>query len=148
MNSEFADDASEMLVPIYFSDVFEVDAQVVDDYGAFNVALVNDLPLFVDPFLLFDSEDDKYKALHDSIIDYLVFLKERALESELSKGDISHWLLFKEVKQNWLGFSKVGNGGTGLGQGFAKFLASSLRTVFRDFGRETGTASSHLLSFP
>ena len=95
-----ADDASRALVPIYFSDVFEVDAQVVDDYGAFNVALVNDLPLFVDPFLLFDSEGDKYKALHDGVIDYLVFLKERALEGELSKGDASQWLMFKEVKKN------------------------------------------------
>lgn len=41
-------------------------------YGAFDVALVNDLPLFVDPFLLFDSKDDKYKALHHSITRYLV----------------------------------------------------------------------------
>ena len=51
--------------------MFDVDTQVVDDYGAFNVALVNDLPLFVDPLLLFDSENDKYKALHNGIITYL-----------------------------------------------------------------------------
>ena len=74
------DDQDDILVPIYFSDVFEVDERVVDNYGAFNVALVNDLPLFVDPFLLFDSERDKYKQLHDGIIEYLVFLKERVLE--------------------------------------------------------------------
>jgi len=115
-----------MLVPIYFSDVFEIEPKVVDDYGAFNVALVSDLPLFVDPFLLFDSRDDKYKVLHDCIIDYLIFLKERALEGELSKGDVSQWLMFKEVKQNWLGFSKVGNGGTGLGNQFADFLSKAL----------------------
>lgn len=133
-----------ILVPIYFSDVFEVDERVVDNYGAFNVALVNDLPLFVDPFLLFDSERDKYKELHDGIIEYLVFLKERALEGELSAGDTNQWLLFKEVKQNWLGFSQVGNGGTGLGPNFARSLATNLRTVFRDFGREATTASSHL----
>lgn len=138
------DDQDDILVPIYFSDVFEVDEQVVDDYGAFNVALVNDLPLFVDPFLLFDSEGNKYKKLHDGIIEYLVFLKERALEGELSIGDASQWLLFKEVKQNWLGFSKVGNGGTGLGPNFARSLAANLRRVFRDFGRESTTASSHL----
>lgn len=138
------DDQDDILVPIYFSDVFEVDEQVVDDYGAFNVALVNDLPLFVDPFLLFDSEGNKYKKLHDGIIEYLVFLKERALEGELSIGDASQWLLFKEVKQNWLGFSKVGNGGTGLGPNFARSLAANLRRVFRDFGRESATASSHL----
>lgn len=68
------DDQDHVLVPIYFSDVFEVDEQVVDEYGAFNVALVNDLPLFVDPFLLFDSEGDKYRKLHDGIIEYLLFL--------------------------------------------------------------------------
>jgi hypothetical protein len=144
MDTAVAENTGGSLVPIYFSDVFEVDAQVVDDYGAFDIALVNDLPLFVDPFLLFDSEGDKYKDLHDGIIDYLIFLKERALEGELSKGDVSQWLMFKEVKQNWLGFSKVGNGGTGLGQSFANFLASSLRSVFRDFGDEKRTVSSHL----
>lgn len=138
------DNQDDVLVPVYFSDVFEVNDQVVDDYGAFNVALVNDLPLFVDPFLLFDSEGDKYKKLHDGIIEYLVFLKERALEGELSVGDANQWLLFKEVKQNWLGFSQVGNGGTGLGPNFARSLATNLRTVFRDFGRESTTASSHL----
>lgn len=41
---------------IYFSDVFQVKAETVDEYGAFDVALVNDLPLFVDPFLLFNME--------------------------------------------------------------------------------------------
>ena len=39
---------------INFSDYFEVDERVVDNYGAFNVALVNNQPLFVDPFLLYD----------------------------------------------------------------------------------------------
>ncbi|WP_297836296.1 hypothetical protein [Pseudomonas sp.] len=58
---------------IYFSDVFQVSAETVDEYGAFDVALVNDLPLFVDPFLLFDSEDDKYKELHRSSFDTWFF---------------------------------------------------------------------------
>ena len=40
---------------IYFSDVFGVAPETLDQYGAFNIALVNDLPLFIDPFLLFDS---------------------------------------------------------------------------------------------
>lgn len=53
---------------IYFSDVFRVAPEVLDAYGAFNIALVNDLPLFVDPFLLFDSERQELRALHDEII--------------------------------------------------------------------------------
>jgi hypothetical protein len=129
---------------VYFSDVFDVPPAVLDDYGAFNIALVNDLPLFIDPFLLFDSEDAKYRALHDDIIAYLCFLRDRAIAGELTEGAIAHWLLFKEVKQNWLGFSRSGNSGTGLGIDFAQSLARNLKAIFRDFGQETITAGSHL----
>lgn len=100
---------------IYFSDFFGVKPEVIDEYGAFNISLINDLPLFIDPFLLFDSEDAKYAALHEEIIHYLKFLRDRAVADELTEGNISHWFLFREVKQNWLGLSKTGNGGTGLG---------------------------------
>ncbi len=37
---------------IYFSDFFEVDEKIIEDYGALNISLINDLPLFIDPFLL------------------------------------------------------------------------------------------------
>ena len=49
---------------IYFTDFFEVTSATLEAYGAFNVSLINDLPLFIDPFLLFDSEDQRYKDLH------------------------------------------------------------------------------------
>lgn len=129
---------------VYFSDVFEIPPDVLDGYGAFNIALVNDLPLFVDPFLLFDSKDAKYHSLHDDVITYLCFLRDRAIAGDLTDGTIAHWLLFKEVKQNWLGFSRSGNRGTGLGIDFAQSLARSLCTLFKDFGQETITAGSHL----
>jgi hypothetical protein len=129
---------------IYFSDVFGVEPEVVDTYGAFNIALVNDLPLFVDPFLLFDSERPEYRALHDDIIKYLVFVRDRAQADELTEGAISQWLFFREVKQNWLGFSRQGNSGTGLGKNFAEALARNFKRVFRNFGDETLTRSSHL----
>lgn len=131
-------------VPIYFCDVFRVDPAALDDYGAFNIALVNDLPLFVDPFLLFDSEHQKYRALHDELIRYLCFLRDRAVADELTDASISHWLRFKEVHQNWLGFSKSGNRGTGLGKDFARALARNLKTVFKDFGSERVTVGSHI----
>lgn len=129
---------------IYFSDVFGVEPTVVDAYGAFNIALVNDLPLFVDPFLLFDSERPELRALHDDIIKYLVFVRDRAQADELTEGAISHWLFFREVKQNWLGFSRQGNSGTGLGKHFADALARNFKKVFHNFGEETLTKSSHL----
>lgn len=129
---------------IYFSDVFGVQPEVLEEYGAFNVALVNDLPLFVDPFLLYDSKNPAYRGLHDGIITYLCFLRDRAASGELTSGSISNWLLFKEIKQNWLGFSKTGNVGTGLGPDFARALARNLTTAFRDFGNETISHGSHL----
>ncbi len=35
---------------MYFSDYFKVRPQVIEKYGAFNISLVADLPLFIDPF--------------------------------------------------------------------------------------------------
>ena len=37
----------------YFTEHFGIAADALDDYGAFNVSLITDLPLFIDPFLLF-----------------------------------------------------------------------------------------------
>ena len=143
--SSKAEKASASAGPkVYFSDVFDVSPKVLDDYGAFNIALVNDLPLFIDPFLLYDSKDERYRKLHDEIIDYLCFVKEKALARELTSAGISRWLLFSEVKQNWLGFSETGNSGTGLGQDFARSLANNLTELFQDFGDESVTSSSHL----
>ena len=38
---------------IYFTDFFDVSTDIFEKYGAFNVACIVDLPLFIDPFLLF-----------------------------------------------------------------------------------------------
>ena len=43
---------------VYFSDFFGVPEQTLEEYGAFNISIVTDLPLFIDPFLLFNSDDD------------------------------------------------------------------------------------------
>lgn len=129
---------------IYFSDVFGVAPETLEEYGAFDVALVNDLPLFVDPFLLYDSPKPVYQKLHTGIIMYLCFLRDRAVAGDLTPGATLQWLLFKEVKQNWLGFSKTGNVGTGLGPEFARALARNLTTAFKDFGNETISHGSHL----
>jgi hypothetical protein len=129
---------------IYFSDFFAVNPELVNGYGAFNISLINDLPLFIDPFLLFDSENSQYVALHDEIIKYLKFLRDACLAQSLTDGQITQWFLFREVKQNWLGFSGSGNSGTGLNRKFADALIHGLRTAFADFGAESITTGSHL----
>jgi len=129
---------------MYFSDVFSVDPNTLEEYGALDVSLINDLPLFVDPFLLFNSKKSEYQELHKEIIDYLLFLRDMSQEGSIDEGLIKHWFHFNEVKQNWLGFSIVGNGGRGLGDDFAHSLYSNLNRVLNNFGDEEITESSHL----
>jgi hypothetical protein len=129
---------------VHFSDFFDVAPSVLEDYGAFDISLVNDLPLFIDPFLLFNSDDANYQRLHEDIIRYMRFLKDRSVEGVVDRGLLRAWFMFPEVKQNWLGFSFAGNQGHGLGWDFANALHRNLRSVFRQFGEETVTEGSHI----
>ena len=129
---------------IYFSDFFNVSPAVIEEYGAFDVSLINDLPLFIDPFLLFNSDKPEYVALHDQIIRYVAFLRDMSSEPGIHEGLLKSWFHFPEVKQNWFGYSKFGNGGSGLGAKFAAALNKNLHTVFTDFGNEQVTKGSHL----
>lgn len=61
----------------FFNEFFDVSADDVDAYGAFNVSLINDLPLFIDPFLLFHSEKAEYQELHGHILKYITFLRDQ-----------------------------------------------------------------------
>jgi len=128
----------------FLSDYFGIDEAVFEDYGALNISVVNDLPLFIDPFLLFHSEKPEYATLHEQIIEYLVFLRDRAAKGHVDDGQLRNWYCFPEVKQNWLGFSETGNNGAGLGIDFARNLHANLNVIFSDFGVEKITESSHL----
>jgi hypothetical protein len=129
---------------VSFSDFFKVPAKTVEQYGAFDISLLADLPLFVDPFLLFNSKKPVYRKLHDQMIGYLRFLREKSSLADLDPDLIRAWYLFPEVSQNWLGFSKAGNKGRGLGRVFADALHQNLGALFRDFGNEKVTKGSHL----
>jgi hypothetical protein len=128
---------------IYFSDFFGVSRQTMKSYGVFDVSLINDLPMFIDPFLLFNSGKAEYKALHGGMIDYLRFLRDKSISSVLDEGSMYAWYIFAEVKQNWLGYSLSGNSGRGLGPDFAAALHNHFNTVFKDFGDEEVPQSPH-----
>jgi len=129
---------------IYFSDYFEISPKVLEKYGAFNISLINDLPLFIDPFLLFHSRKAKYKELHNQIIKYVRFLRDKSTDINLDDGLLQAWYFFPEVKQNWLGFSVSGNKGAGLRDDFAYSLHANLNKIFSGFGNEKITKGSHL----
>ena len=80
----------------------------------------------------------------ESIIQYLQFLRDKSLTGQIKEGLLRSWFTFPEVKQNWLGYSKVGNIGSGLSTGFAQSLHGNLHTIFSSFGNESITMNSHL----
>ena len=130
-----------MSIKLLFSEYFEIDAEQLDAYGALNICIDADLPLFIDPFLMFSSEKAEYVELHEQIVNHLIQLKELATFD--SNTDI-RLFQFPEVKQNWLGLCKWGNNGRGLGPKFARDLIKAFNGFYSNFGSETISTSSHI----
>ena len=78
----------------YFNEYFDVDRDTLDDYGAFNISIINDLPLFIDPFLLFHSSKPEYKALHTEILKYIQFLRDQVVAGRVNSDLIAAWFFF------------------------------------------------------
>ena len=134
-----------MNIRIHFSDFFGIDPKVLEDYGAFDVSLITDMPVFIDPFRLYASDKEEYQALHDLIIKYLCFLRDYCqANATMDAGKIQEYFCFPEVKNLYMGFSETGNNGRGLGKEFAKVLYRCFTGKLSDFGKETVTLSSHL----
>jgi len=129
--------------PIFFSEYFGVSRDELDRWGAFDLNLLADVPLFVDPFLLFNSSKVAYQELHEAILTYLRYLRSLAAEN-LSDATIRDLFRFQEVSQNWFGYCKLGNKGQGLGADFARALRLAIGRVVANSGESFGTESSHL----
>lgn len=128
---------------LLFSDYFEIDNSTLEKFGALNICLSSDLPMFIDPFLLFASKKPEYKVLHKKVVEHLMILKEYAT---INNGIDVNINLFKfpEIKQNWLGLSKYGNGGKGLGKKFAVGAITAFNGFYSTFGEEEITAETHI----
>lgn len=119
---------------VSFSTYFNVKIADLKAANFFNISLISDVPLFIDPFHLFYSDDKEYEALHDEIIRYLSFLRDYSVRKDgkaLTKADLDLYYRFPEVKQNWFGYSYVGNQGKGLGKKFANALNDNFYNLFK-----------------
>ena len=123
-----------MSVKLIFSEYFEVEEEKLDDHGALNICLTSDLPLFIDPFLLFASDKREYKEQHDKIVSHLILLKEMAVNEDVEAN--INLFKFPEIKQNWLGLCRYGNNGKGLGAKFAKDIIAAFNGFYSNFGEE------------
>lgn len=118
---------------MFFSERFRVNSELIKGYGAVDISLVCDVPLFVDPMLIFNSEKDVYKNLHKSIVRYFHFLYTKATQG-LKAKEIDAWFNFSEVPNNWLGYSLAGNKGLALGKKYAKFLYENIAFAVNTHG--------------
>ena len=131
-----------MDIKLVFSEYFEVAEDVLDEYGALNICMTSDLPLFIDPFLLFASDKPEYQEQHSKIVSHLISLKKMAVED---KENVNLNLFkFPEIKQNWLGLCKYGNNGKGLGGKFARDIISAFNGFYSNFGDETISTATHI----
>lgn len=131
-----------MELKLLFSDYFNIPSGIIDEYGALDICINSDLPLFIDPFLLFASEKEEYKELHDYIVKHLIELKNIALKDNSNTN--LNIFKFPEIRQNWLGLSQHGNAGKGLGTKFAQNLIEAFKGFYSGFGEETISSSSHI----
>ncbi len=131
-------------ITTYFSEAFNVNIRTIERYDAFDISLVADLPLFVDPFLIFNSRRPRYRKLQKQIVRYLQFLYKKAKQQALTPPLIRAWYSFPEIKENWLGFSQTGNQGRGLGPKFAGALHDNLGILFRSGHKQRITKGVHL----
>ena len=109
-----------------FSEKFNVEKDIIEEYGAIDISLICDIPLFIDPMLIFNSDKPIYKSLHNSIIKYFHFLARKS-EQKLDISEIKTWYTFNEVCNNWFGYSLEGNKGSALDIEFGKFLYNNIR---------------------
>jgi len=130
-----------MSIKIHFTEYFDVNKHAFEEYGALDICLEADLPVFIDPFLLFASEKPEYTQLHEQIVGHLIYLKKYALENQNHDTKLFQ---FPEIPQNWLGVSKWGNQGRGLGEVFAKNLIKAFGGMYSNFGSESITQASHI----
>lgn len=110
---------------MFFNEQFQVDKKLLKEYGAINISLVCDVPLFIDPMLIFNSKDEKYIKLHEEIICYFHFLYKKSIQG-LTPKEIDAWFNFSEIPNNWLGYSLSGNKGLALGRKYANFLYKNI----------------------
>lgn len=127
-----------------FSEIFNVKKEILEEEGYVDISLLCDLPLFIDPFLIFGNKKEEYQALNNEINKYLLFLKSKAITYDINPGLLKSWFTFSEVSNNWLGYCKFGNKGSGLGNKFAKSLYTNLKSKLTDFGNSKILKVEHI----
>jgi hypothetical protein len=96
-----------------FSDEFNITRTANDTW--FNPVLTIDTPLFIDPFLLYASEEGHFVGCHQEVIAFFNSVFQMIARSQGDDESI-HWqralglLRFPEVEEVCLGYTEAGTG--------------------------------------
>ncbi len=87
--------------------------------------LMGDLPLCIDPFLLYKGRDSGLRLLHDRMIQH--FAQGMGLLANGDLAEAEHILTFPEVSEVGLGYGAKDKGGSGLGTVLRRLLIDTLK---------------------
>ena len=99
--------------------------------------LVGDMPLCIDPFLLYKSRDQELRTLHARIVEH--FSEGVSALSSGKEQDATYILDFPEVPEIGFGYGATDKRGSGLGGLLTSLLIESLRLSPAIIERELGT---------
>ncbi|WPP52768.1 hypothetical protein [Catalinimonas niigatensis] len=112
-----------------FSSEFKIKRTKEDDW--FDPILSMDTKLFIDPFLVFESDHGFFINTHQKTIDFFNLAFKIASVAKPNETDIRYRQLlnmmrFPEVEEVCLGYASRGTGGSGSGGGFSKMIVDSI----------------------
>ncbi len=112
-----------------FSAEFKIERTIEDDW--FDPILSTDTKLFIDPFLVFDTNHPFFNNTHQKTIEFFNLAFHIASVSKPNKTDLRYRQLlsimkFPEVEEVCLGYASRGTGGAGSGGGFSKMIVDSI----------------------
>jgi hypothetical protein len=112
-----------------FSKDFNIALDIDDDW--FDPILSTDTKLFIDPFLVYESNHEYFSNAHEKTITFFNHAFTLAAESTPHPKDLRYRLLqnmmnFPEVEEICLGYASKGTSGSGAGGGFSKIIVDSI----------------------
>ena len=118
---------------MFFSKEFGISRS--EDYDWFDPRLDDDTKLFIDPFLVFESDIHYFRNACDKFLEFFKGAFELAARTNGSKTGndyekLKNILTFPEVPEVCLGYSKGSTAGSGAGGGFAEIFADAILTSY------------------
>lgn len=131
--------SGEIKNPVHFTQIFGIDAPD-EEISFFDTNLAFDTPVFVDPFLLKRSSDEREQRLFERFGDFFRYAYDQAIMAQGKPKEaksLEALLTFREPKEVCLGYTEHSNEGSGTGLVFVNnlvkfFLNNTARRLVKE----------------